>query len=55
MALRPQATTADAYRFWCTAIVNMVTGNAANQQLFGTAAVRDALVALRPQATTAET
>jgi hypothetical protein len=81
LAVRAQATTADACEWWCGAVVNL-TALDANQQAFGTAEVnpnqpiglcpawgyrseqnnnivgtvemRDALVALGPQATTAE-
>jgi hypothetical protein len=56
VALQPQAKTAaaSAVRCWCGAIGQLAESNPTNQQLFGTAAVRDALLALRSQVTSAE-
>ncbi len=48
VALRPQATTIEAFHAWCVVIVGLAVFNAASQQVFNTAAVRDALVG--PQA-----
>jgi hypothetical protein len=53
VAVRMQATTADACQSWCLLISDLGFVGRGNQQTFGTAEVRDALVALQPQATTA--
>ncbi len=53
MALRPLVKTAESCYAWCGTISNLAR-NAANRPLLGTAAVRDALVALQPHATTTD-
>jgi hypothetical protein len=40
---------------WCSILASFAVGDGKNQQLFGTAAVRDALIAVHPHATKAET
>jgi hypothetical protein len=52
VAMRPQATTADACAMWCKAMCHLTTDR--NMRMFGTTEVRDALVALGPCATTAD-